>query len=193
MTEFDDRFKRDDGTYQWDRMDGESGKAYAAFCVYRDLGKGRSVDVAYWVASGYQVGSTPKLANGIARRARTGQWQAWSVAFSWPARATAYDTYLELVSRREREAKHLGDIDQYRDRQRRIAAASTEAALRLLEKANLRLKGIEPDAISPGQLPSFFRAAAAVMEASTNSEAQALALDELMRILADVDDGDTAN
>lgn len=188
MTEWDDRFKREDGLYFWDRLESESGKHFAAFCIYRDLGKARSIDTASWLSRGYQVDSIPKTANGKMRRGNP-RWLHWSAAFDWPARATQYDLYLELMARREREAKHLTDIDQYRERLRRMAAAATEGGLKLLAAGNKRLSGIEPSAIPVGALPAFYRAAAAVIEAAGSSEAQALAIDELMRLL-DASDGD---
>ncbi len=36
----------------WTRRPGETSAAYAAFCTYRDLGPGRSLDAAYCQAKG---------------------------------------------------------------------------------------------------------------------------------------------
>lgn len=188
--EWDARFKRDDGLYLWERQDGESGKAYAAFCVYRDMGKGRSAEAAYWTGKGYERDSLPRSKNGKIR-APQGRWAQWCDRFVWVERARSYDLYLELMARRGREAQHLADLGAFRERQRKLAAATTEAAVELLKKANKRLAEMEPDDIPPGALPAFFRAAAAVAEASAGSEAQALAVDELMRLL-DAGDADSS-
>lgn len=186
--EWDARFKRDDGLYHWDRQENESGKAYAAFCVYRDMGKGRSVHIAYWTTKGRLRDDPARFENGKIKPAIK-RWQIWMDAYTWLVRASQYDLYLELMTRREREAKHLGDLFQFRERQRSLAAATTEAAVELLKKANKRLRDLEPSDIPPGALPAFFRAAAAVAEASAGSEAQALAVDELMRLLDAGDSG----
>lgn len=187
--EWDARFRREDGLYQWERREDESGRAYTAFCVYRDMEKPRSRNIAYWIWRGYDQDTAPRSKKGTVRQS-LGRWGQWQDHFRWVERAQSYDLYLELMARREREAKHLSDLVQFRERQRKIAAATTEAAVELLKKANKRLSGLEPDAIPPGALPAFFRAAAAVAEASAGSEAQALAVDELMRLL-DAGDADS--
>ncbi len=41
----------------WTRRPGETARAYECFCIYRDLGPGRSLDAAYCQAKGLQKGS----------------------------------------------------------------------------------------------------------------------------------------
>lgn len=181
---WDDRFKREDGLFLWDRQTGEGAKAYASFCVYRDMGRNRSIDAAYRTEKGQPEGSKRKAPR---------RWLTWSGENGWIGRAQQYDLYLELLARQERETKHLKDLEQYRERQRQVAAATTEAALKLLKKANERLESISQRDIPPGALPAFFRAAAAVAEAGAGSEAQALAMDELLRLLSLDNDDDSGN
>jgi hypothetical protein len=64
----------------WDRLHGESAKAYHAFCIYRDLGPKRSLsrvrDVIYPNANG-----------------KTGRLQEWSKEYSWVKRSEAWDEW----------------------------------------------------------------------------------------------------
>lgn len=90
----------------WERLDGESAKAYAAFCVYRDLGPGRSLAIAYgcWRRANGVAGSAVKAA---------GFWQQWSSAFGWVARAAAYDAHLDAEKRALR-ARLMLQLEQRR-------------------------------------------------------------------------------
>lgn len=153
----------------WDRQDEETQKAYDAFCVYRDL-KPRSVDKAFQKAQ-----NSTKTAPS--------HWMHWAVDQDWKRRAEAYDAHLELLARQRREADHLQELDAYRNRQKQLAAANIHGAINLLRKSNERLEQLDAAEIDVKNLPQFFRAAAAVAEAATNSEAQALAVEELLKAL----------
>lgn len=76
----------------FEREDGESGKAYAAFCVYRDLGVERSLQKA------------AKMYYGHTGNVR--QVQRWSKRFDWVARSQAWDDFREMIER-EAVEKHL--------------------------------------------------------------------------------------
>jgi len=86
---------------EWERQPGEPAKAYAAFCVYRDLpASERSLTAAYGRHSG--------------KNARApGFWAEWSRDWLWVERAAAYDAYLDGERRRIREAR-LAEIEARR-------------------------------------------------------------------------------
>ncbi len=157
----------------WTRSDDETAKSYAAFCLYRDLGSGRSLDAAFAQAKGCQKGV--KRVSGF--------WQRWSRDNAWKNRAEAYDAHLELLARREREAAFMKDLEAMRQRQKTLSLATFSAAIGLLQKAKARLEALDAADIDPGKLPAYFRAAAAVAEMATNAEAVALGLHELMSLL----------
>jgi hypothetical protein len=74
-------------------LPGEPPKAYAAFCVYRDLGPNRSLDQAGWrIYPGTQTGR---------KRGATGRIREWADWWRWAQRAAAWDAALE-ASRRAR-------------------------------------------------------------------------------------------
>jgi hypothetical protein len=80
----------------YEQQPNESAPAFRAYALYRDLGADRSLDRAY---AAYR-GAVP---HGIA----PGQWNLWSVKYSWVARALAYDAHLDAEKRKLRERKTL--------------------------------------------------------------------------------------
>jgi hypothetical protein len=68
----------------FDRLEGESSKAFEAFSVYRDLGVNRSTE---------QVAQ--RLSKSIAII------QRWSGLHNWVVRATAYDDYIDAEARKK--------------------------------------------------------------------------------------------
>lgn len=79
----------------WERQEGESSKAHAAFLVFLRLPiEQRSIDAAWRRASGLQ--ETSNHANGV--------WTGWSSKYNWVARATAHDTYLAKKEQDEYDA-----------------------------------------------------------------------------------------
>ena len=82
----------------WERQDGESGKAYEAFAVYRDMGAGRTV-------------------SAVARQLRKSRAliDRWKRQWNWEERARAYDRELEraayeeaVKAMREMLRRHIG-------------------------------------------------------------------------------------
>jgi len=75
----------------WERLDGESGAAFAAFCVYRDLGADRNIRKA--------VESAEK--DEAVRAKRYKVWRNWSTAYRWRERSADYDKYIERLKQSE--------------------------------------------------------------------------------------------
>lgn len=88
----------------WDRLPGESSKAYVAFITYRDLGPYRSIRKAI-------------EKQGLSVKARLRTWLGWSSKYHWVERASAWSDH---VSRLELDATERAII----------AAAEREAAQR---------------------------------------------------------------
>lgn len=75
-------------------ISGETSKAYSAFCCYRDMGPGRSVDKAcklFYANKGIDRGSAR----------RYGGWSLWCGKFDWVERAREYDHMVAEERRRE--------------------------------------------------------------------------------------------
>jgi len=86
--------KADEEKYVWDRQPGESSRAYAHFCLYRDMGVSRSLRVLEKVdgcTSGYR------------------QLGRWSSRWQWVERCQDYDDHLQRQDRlrQEKERKDM--------------------------------------------------------------------------------------
>lgn len=84
----------------WLRQPGETGKAFHAFCSYRDFGGDRSLRKV--------------MISLDLPQSRSGIWHAWCARYQWVRRAEKYDAHLDKIRRnekekslQEREAKHL--------------------------------------------------------------------------------------
>lgn len=192
MAEWDDRFRRADGLFAWDMLANETAPAFAAFCVYRDLGPYRSLANAFTAATKEQG-----KGNGSdgEKKLPSGRWTLWSAQHDWLNRSRQYDAYLELRARREAEAQHMADLEQFRSRSLRVARTLQEGGLRMLRVSNVGIEQIErvqaanPAAapMRPSTLAAMYRSAAAVFQAASAAEAQALAVDELLGLLKNLD------
>jgi len=106
----------------WERVPGESSKAYEAFCIYRDLGVDRSIEKT--AKNRLKPGSYSWLRN-------------WSSKYNWVERARAYDDYLEREKRKEQEKAILEMVERH-----------TKEAMALQQKALERLKSLDPNELS---------------------------------------------
>jgi len=83
----------------WNKQPEETPKAYAAFCIYRDLKPGeRSIDTAYrQTLSDEERQKSAKRAPGC--------WDRWSAKHKWVARVEAYDNHLDGIAQAAKEAE----------------------------------------------------------------------------------------
>jgi hypothetical protein len=152
----------------WERQPGETDKSYQAFCVYRDmLPHERSIQA---------IGRKHKLKNAS-------HHGRWSIKYEWVQRCRAFDNYLDVQARQKREKDHLQNIEAFSERQRLIAAETLKSAVQILKKANSRLAKLKAEDIHSGSLPSYYRAAASLIEAASNSESMALGIEQLLEAL----------
>ncbi len=106
----------------WTRRPGETSAAYAAFCTYRDLGPGRSLDAAYARAQGLQKGD---------KRA-SGHFQRWHRDYAWRSRAEAFDAFLD-------QAKRQAEVEKWKQRGEELVEKQFAVAMAMLKKAEQML------------------------------------------------------
>ena len=75
----------------WERLPGESGAAYTAFCAFRDYGAERNIRKA--------VESFEK--DEAKREKRYRVWRNWCAQYRWRDRAADYDRYTEKLKQAE--------------------------------------------------------------------------------------------
>jgi hypothetical protein len=113
----------------FEMLASESPKAWAAFCVYRDLSKDRSIDTAYEVATGRQLRG---------KRA-PGSWQRWATEYNWVERARSYDAALDARARAATEGEATERRRRMIERHAQTAAKLQTAAQMILDEFNDRV------------------------------------------------------
>jgi hypothetical protein len=164
----------------WDPWPGESSKAYAAFCLYRDLGPRRSLDEAsrrYHRRSEREVqpGGHPPRASGTIRR--------WARLWNWLARAQAWDQQAQRIQETEQQAA----IQE-------MAQRHAKEAMMLQNKAVERLRQLRPEELKARDTLAYLVEAARLERLArgepTERVAQEISLDNLKELtdeqLADI-------
>jgi hypothetical protein len=122
----------------WEKLKGESGAAYAAFCVFRDFGVDRNIKKA--VAS---------VETDAARRERKYRvWRGWAEQFKWTKRAGDYDVYMDKLKQAER---------------RKMIEARSEVYMKTTDKMlaviNKRLDQMDAGELTQGNVAEWMKAA----------------------------------
>ena len=115
----------------WERQDGESAKAYQAFCKYLDMGEKRSIR-----AVAQQLGKSATL---MAR---------WSSTWHWPDRVAEYEADLRRLAYK----KAQNDAEK-------MAKRHINIALRMQEKALAALSATKPEYIQVRDMITLLREA----------------------------------
>ena len=124
----------------WDRQPGETPRAFAAFCIYRDLPAiDRSIVAA--VAQQRENGGKAPVRN----------WETWSSLYNWSERGLASDS--DLASRRR---IRRGDaLERAQDDIANMSRAALAKLLPLLQPTDAG--GLDPYQIPLSQIPSWLR------------------------------------
>lgn len=156
----------------------ESSKHYAMFAAWRDLGPTRTL------GGSDALDALAPLNRG--RRPDVRNLRRLQKRHRWEDRARAYDAHVEaLHSTVTAEIDVLRDIEDYRERQHRLAKALLEATIRLVTLANGRLATMKPTELRPQDVPRFFEVAAKVAAGASAAEAQTIGLAELLGVLTE--------
>jgi len=129
-----------EGKAVWDRQEGESSRAYRAFCWYRDLGADRSIHKAY--QKFIRARGRIKEDQNIRVSAK---WKEWATKYKWVERAEAYDDYIEREKRKQNEE---AIFEMYK--------RQAETAVSLQRKLKERLENLKPEELSPNDLIRWF-------------------------------------
>ena len=124
----------------WDRQPGETPKAFAAFCLYRDLPAiDRSIVAA--VAQHRKNGGKASERN----------WETWASLYNWRERGVASDS--DLASRRR--IRRADALERAQDDIANMSRAALAKLLPLLQPTDAG--GLDPHQIPLSQIPSWLR------------------------------------
>ncbi len=133
----------------WDKLDGETGAAYSAFCVYRDMGTSRNLSAAYKLhldskgESGEvsperaqtEPSAVPSETDSAKGLVASGRWKQWSKKFSWRERAEAYDRHLAAIRLAEQEKRAQSFSATYAEKQEEFLLALLRIKVHLAKGA----------------------------------------------------------
>jgi hypothetical protein len=142
MTDFDkviEEAKADMLPFEsWERLPGETGAAFAAFCAFRDLGLERNIRKA--------VESVEKNETVRAKRYRV--WRNWSTQFRWRERVADFDKYTEKL----KQIEFRKTIETQGEMHRKVTG-------KMLEVVNKKLDTMNPQELSQGNLTEWVQTA----------------------------------
>jgi len=122
----------------WERLPGETGAAFAAFCAFRDFGAERNIRKA--------VDSVE--ADGAVRAKKYKVWRNWAARFRWKERAADFDKYLERLKQSELRKT----IEAQGEVQRKVTG-------KMLEVVSKKLDTMNPDELTQGNLTEWVQTA----------------------------------
>jgi hypothetical protein len=144
----------------WERLPGESGAAYAAFCAYRDYGVDRNIrkaavryaDSLEFDGTGGGVteqrqGSKPSNSTQTVEK-RYRVWRNWCTQFRWKERAADYDRYTEKLKQTEMRKT----IEAQGEMHRAVTGKMLEVVKQKLDKMN-------PEDLSQGNVTEWVQTA----------------------------------
>ena len=117
----------------WERQQGESEKAFAAFVIYRDLGEKRTIT---------------EVAKQLSR---SRQWiNEWKDKWSWKERAALYDQEMQREARKAARAIMAGEYETMIKRQLAIS-------LQLQSKAMKAMQELKPNKLTPKEIREWIK------------------------------------
>jgi hypothetical protein len=122
----------------WERLPGESGTAYSAFCAFRDYGLERNIRKAVEAAE----------KDGVRREKRYRVWLNWAAAHRWKQRVEDYDRCIEQLKQKELRKTIEAQGEMHR--------AVTGKMLDVVKK---KLDAMNPAELSQGNLTEWVQTA----------------------------------
>ena len=142
----------------WERLPGESGAAFSAFCAFRDFGLERNIRKA--------IEGVEKDEGVRVKSYR--MWLNWSNQFRWRERAADYDRYIEHLKQEEVRKT----IEAKGEKQREVTG-------KILDTVNKKLDLMDPAELTQGNVIAWAdmaikaeREAAGLVAGSGKSEAK---------------------
>jgi hypothetical protein len=151
----------------WDRQPNENSRSFTGFCVYRDI--------------------APAIRSAAAVAEKTGEppdtVRRWRKRLKWVSRALAWDVYVDQLARADAITQHRREIEEFRTQQAAIAAVTLAIVRDGLAVAQKKIAVLDKEDLTPAVLNPFLRAMAAIAEASTNANAQAIGVTDLLAMI----------
>ena len=126
--------------HPWERLEGETEKAWLSFEMFRQLGPERTVDGAfqrYWMRPGNRRNNS-----GQAKDKTPAYFSHWAVQYGWWRRAAAWDGEVAALARDQeldRELRARMEAQEEEIRQRQLMREEARAARAVGRRGLLRI------------------------------------------------------
>jgi hypothetical protein len=146
MTDFDkaiEEAKAEALPYEsWERLPGETSYAFAAFCIFRDLGAERNLRKAV------SVSITSGVNNEAACAKSYSGWRNWSFKYRWRERVADYDRYIEKL----KQAELRKTIEAQGEKHRQVTG-------KMLDVVQKKLDTMNPQELTQGNVTEWVNTA----------------------------------
>jgi hypothetical protein len=122
----------------WEKLADETSLAYAAFCVFRDLGAERNIRRAVEAA----------VKDEGKRKKKYNVWRNWSTQYRWKERAADYDRHLEHL----KQAELRKTIEAQGEKHRQVTGKMLDVVAKKLDTMN-------PDDLTQGAVTEWVNTA----------------------------------
>jgi len=122
----------------WERLPGETDKAFVAFCSFRDCGPERSIKKA---VEGVEKDE------GV-RAKKCGTWRNWCSLYRWRERAADFDRYVEKLKMTEMRKT----IEAQGEKQRQVTG-------KMLDVVSKKLDLMDPAELAQGMVSEWVETA----------------------------------
>ncbi|MCL1991947.1 MAG: hypothetical protein FWG66_03255 [Spirochaetes bacterium] len=122
----------------WERLPGETGAAYVAFCAFRDYGAARNIRKA--------VDSVETDEGRREKKYRV--WRNWAAQNRWKERAADYDRYMEKLKQTELRKTIEAQGEKHR-----------EVTGKMLEVISKKLDAMNPEELTQGNVSEWVQTA----------------------------------
>ena len=122
----------------WERLPGETSKAFAAFCSFRDCGPDRTIKKA--------VDSEEKDEGVRGKKCKV--WRNWCSQYRWRERAADFDKYLERLKVTEMRKT----IEAQGEKQRQVTG-------KMLDVVSKKLDLMDPAELAQGMVSEWVQTA----------------------------------
>ena len=121
--------------YVWERRESESDEAFAAFVLYRDMGRSRTIEAAYRKSVEARSGTRKKSGRPAAKKGSSRHWEIWSSDNEWVARSLSFDDHNDRVELEARDMARAKEAAKWEARRLAQREREWEMSVKLQAKA----------------------------------------------------------
>ena len=156
----------------YEKLEDEPQKAYEAFCVYRDMGKTRTID---------------RVRDEVGKTSR--HLQTLSYTHNWVKRVDAYDTDQEAIARQilqeENRESYRQKLRKYRQENEEIGNAFRATGIMMLKEVREFARNLKAENIKVNNIANVVRSVETCMTMGDRFLSESLGVEKLLQKMAE--------